>query len=340
MQPTRGWPCPCRRSHREKRVGRGDRARSERFCPLVGHSEVENVRGSGCQPEVEPGVGRELTGTLAPMPAQDIVTDSRSVTRWAGSHADLKAVNDSLSDCFEGMRRREQSEWEADNPAPEELRADASNVEKMTAEHLLLIREIRRMTRDDRFTGYCCFELANRPLEVMGSYEEALPSLNNDRINFIHMRHRYSRDDSWLNATVYFESQRAGILVEGTNPFWVESAADLLEERLRVRRPVWAPLVSRWGYWLSQLAFGGLVAAIVWRVTDRLGRTPPWWGLLGAVLISLLVMGNPKFLSWLLPNVDIYAPASRPTGTTHLGWVGGAIAVAVLGLVADTLLRG
>ena len=274
------------------------------------------------------------------MPAQHIATDSRSATRWAGTHADLKTVNDGLSDCFRDMRQREQSEWEAANPVPEELKADASKLDMINAEHLRLIREIRRLTMDDRFTGYCCFELADRPMEVTGNFEKLPPSLNDSDIGYIHMRRRYSRDDVWMNASVSFESRRVGILVEGTNPFWVESAADLLEERLRVRRPVWAPLVSRWGYWLSQLAFGGLVAAIVWRVTDRLGRTPPWWGLLGAVLISLLVMGNPKFLSWLLPNVDIYAPASRPTGTTHLGWVGGAIAVAVLGLVADTLLRG
>ena len=37
----------------------------------------------------------------------------------------------------------------------------------MTAEHLRMVREIRRLTKDDRFTGSCSLELANRPMEVM-----------------------------------------------------------------------------------------------------------------------------------------------------------------------------
>lgn len=274
------------------------------------------------------------------MPAQHIATDSRSATRWAGTHADLKTVNDGLSDCFTDMRQREQSEWEAANPVPEELKADASKLDMINAEHLRLIREIRRLTMDDRFTGYCCFELADRPMEVTGNFEKLPPSLNDSDIGYIHMRRRYSRDDVWMNASVSFESRRVGILVEGTNPFWVESAADLLEKILVVRRPKWAPLFSRWGYRLSQFAFVGLVAAIVWRVTYGLGLAPLWWSLVGAVFISFLAIGNPRLMNWLLPNVDIHLPASQPTGTTHLKWVGGAIAVSVLGVVLDILLRG
>src|SRR5665647_1915899 len=129
------------------------------------------------------------------------------------------------------------------------------------------------------------------------------------------MRRRYSRDDIWMNASVYFGRKRVGVLVEGTSPSWVESAANLLEKNLRVCRPHWAPLLSGWGYWLSQVAFGGLVAAIVWRVTDGLGRVLSWWGLVAAVFISLLTIGNPKFMTWLLPSVDIFTPASQVTGS-------------------------
>jgi len=180
----------------------------------------------------------------------------------AGTHADLKVV-DGMSNCFKDIRQREQSEWEAANPVREELQADATKLEKISAEHLRLMREIRRLTKNDRFTGYCCFELANRPIEVMDSFKEVLPSLSNGRIDRIQVRCRYSRDNIWMNASVCFGSKRVGVLVEGTNPSWVEAAANLLEKNLRVRRPHWAPLVSGWGYWLSQVAFGGLVAAIV-----------------------------------------------------------------------------
>jgi ABC-type transport system involved in Fe-S cluster assembly fused permease/ATPase subunit len=98
---------------------------------------------------------------------QRITTDSPSAARWAGTHADLKAVNNRLSDCFKDMRHQEQSEWAAANPLPQELSAGASKVEQMTAEHLRMVREIRRLTKDDRFTGSCSLELANRPMEVM-----------------------------------------------------------------------------------------------------------------------------------------------------------------------------
>lgn len=282
----------------------------------------------------------QRASTLTPMPAQHLITDSRSAAPWAGTHADLKVVDGILSDCFKEMRQREQSEWETANPVPEELKADATKMERITAEHLRLIREIRRITKDDRFTGYCCFELANRPMEVMGNFEEVLPSLDNGRLKYIHMKHRYFRDGIRMNASVHFESQRVEVLVEGTNSVWVQSAADLLEKNLGVRRPWWAPLLSGWGYRVSQFAFGALVAAIVWRVTDGLGGAPSWWGLVGAACVSFLAIGNPKFMSWLMPNVDIYAPASQPTGTAHLRWVGGIVAVAVLGVVFDILLRG
>jgi hypothetical protein len=239
------------------------------------------------------------------------------------------------------MRQQEQSEWEVANPAPEELKADASKLERMTAEHLRLIREIRRMTKDDRFTGYCCFELADRPMEVLDSFDELLPSLDNEHLKYVHMRHGYRRDNNWMNASVYFESQRVGILVEGTNPLWVASAADLLEKAVRVGRPKWGSLVSRWGYWLSQFVFACLVGAVFWRVTNGLGGVSSWWGLpVGAVLISFLAIGNPKFLDWLLPKVDIYPPVAAPTGSTHLKWVGTAVAAAVLGIAIDILLRG
>src|SRR5664280_458569 len=78
------------------------------------------------------------------------------------------------------MRQQEQSEWAAANPLPQELSAGASKVEQMTAEHLRMVREIRRLTKDDRFTGSCCLELANRPMEVMDDLEEVLPSVTND----------------------------------------------------------------------------------------------------------------------------------------------------------------
>jgi hypothetical protein len=273
------------------------------------------------------------------MPPQPITTDSRSAARWAGTHADLKAVNDSLSDCFKDMRQKEQSEWAVANPLPEELKADASKVEELTAEHLRIVREISRLTKDDRFTGSCCLELVNRPMEVMDDLENVLPSVNSDRIKYVHMRRKYLRDDVWMSASVDFESQRVGILVKGTDPWWVESTASRLEKKLRTRRPRWAPLASRWGFGLSQLAFGVLVAAIVWAVTDGLGMAPPWWALLGAVLMSFLATGNLLFLKWLLPKVDIYAPGSQPRGTTHLKWVDAAIAAAVVGLIFDMLLR-
>jgi len=274
------------------------------------------------------------------MPAQHVTTESRRAACWAGTHADLEAVSSTLSDCFKDARQRERSEWEAANPVPAELKADATSIEKITAEHLRLIREIRRMTKDDRFTGYCCLESADRPMEVMDNLEEMLPSLKGDQIKYVHMRRRYLRDDTWMKASVYFGRQRVGVLVEGTNPAWVQSSAELLEKNLRARRPKWALLASGWGYWVSQSAFGGLVAAVAWRVTDRLDGTSSWWGLVGAVFISLLAVGNPKFMEWLLPTVDIYAPASRPAGTAHLKWVGVMVVAAVLGVVVDILLRG
>jgi hypothetical protein len=45
-------------------------------------------------------------------------------------------------------------------------------------------------------------------------------------------------------------------------------------------------------------------------------------------------------MEWLLPTVDIYAPASRPAGTTHLKWVGVMVVAAVLGVVVDIMLKG
>ena len=181
---------------------------------------------------------------LTPTPAQHVTADSRSVAPWAGTHAGLKVLDGILSDCFKDIRQREQSESEAANPVREELKADATNLEKISAEHLRLMREIRRVTKNDRFTGYCCYQLANQPMEVAGNFEDILPALSNGRIDYIQMRRRYSRDDIWMNASVYFGRKRVGVLVEGTSPSWVESAANLLEKNLRVCRPHWAPLLS------------------------------------------------------------------------------------------------
>jgi len=330
----------CRCSFADKRVRWGDRAMLERSSVCLGSAdEDESTSSSGVRARWSQACGQPAS-TLTPMPPQRITTDSRSAARWAGTHADLKAVNNRLSDCFKDMRQQEQSEWAAANPLPQELSAGASKVEQMTAEHLRMVREIRRLTKDDRFTGSCCLELANRPMEVMDDLEEVLPSVTNDRIKYVHMRRKYLRDDIWMSASVDFESRRVGILVEGTDPRWVESTASQLEKSLRARRPRWAPLASHWGSCLSQLAFGFLVAAIFWRVTDGPGVAPPWWALAGAVLISFLATGNLTFLNWLLPNVDIYSPGSQPTGTTHLKWVDAAIAAAVLGVIFDILLRG
>jgi hypothetical protein len=292
-----------------------------------------------CPGQVEPGEWAAAKYADAHAP-QRITTNSRIAARWAGTHADLKAVNESLSDCFKDMRRQERSEWAAANPLPQDLSAGASKVEQMTVEHLLMVREIRRLTKNDRFTGSCCLEIANRPMEVMHDLEEVLPSVTNDRIKYVHLRRKYLRDDIWMSASVDSESQRVGIFVEGTDPRWVKTTANQLENSLRTRSPRWAPLASRWGFWLSQLAFGLLVAAIVWRVTDGPGVAPPWWALAGAVLISFLATGNLPFLNWLLPKVDIYSPGSQPTGTTHLKWADAAIAAAVMGVIFDILLRG
>jgi len=329
----------CRSSFAGKKVGWGDHAVLKRSWVAWALLTTTRAPVARCPGQVEPGEWAAAKYADAHAP-QRITTDSRSAARWAGTHADLKAVNKSLSDCFKDMRRQEQSEWAAANPLPQDLSAGASKVEQMTVEHLRMVREIRRLTKNDRFTGSCCLELANRPMEVMDDLEEVLPSVTNDRIKYVHLRRKYLRDDIWMSASVDFESQRVGIFVEGTDPRWVETTASRLENSLRTRRPRWAPLASRWGFWLSQLAFGLLVAAIVWRLTDDPGVAPPWWALAGAVLISFLATGNLPFLNWLLPKVDIYSPGSQPTGTTHLKWADAAIAAAVLGVIFDILLRG
>ena len=61
---------------------------------------------------------------------------------------------------------------------------------------------------------------------------------------------------------------------------------------------------------------------------------------MAAVFISLLTIGNPKFMTWLLPSVDIFTPASQVTGSADPKWVDVGIAAAVLGVVFDILLRG
>lgn len=278
------------------------------------------------------------------MAAQRIIIDSRSTAPWAGSHADLKAVNDTLSVCFLDMRQREQgeqSEWETANPElPAGSEADATAMEKISAEHRRLTHRIGLLKMSDRFTDHCTCELVNRPIRVTGSFEEISSSLNNERIKSLYMAQSYCRDDIRRNASVRFGSRSVEISVDGTDPLWVESTASALGNNLGRRRPRWAPLLSPWGHLLSQLALVSVVAAIIWRVSGGLGSAASWWGLIAAVCISFLAIGNPESMNWLLPRVDIYAAGSQPTGTTHLRWAGGAVAAAVLAVVVDILLRG
>ena len=274
------------------------------------------------------------------MAAQRIIVDSRSTVPWAGSHADLSLVNDTFSVCFQDLRERELSQWHAAHPEPEAPKPDATALEKIAGEHRRLSHRISRLTMDDRFTDFCSYQLANRPIKVMGSFEEISQSLNSERIKSLYMAQSYFRDETRRIVSARFGSRGVEVTVDGTDPLWVESTASAIERRLRRGQPRWAPLLRPWGRLLSQLAMVAVVAAVLWRVTAGLGGAVAWWGLIGAVCLSFLAMGNPESMNWLLPKVDIYAPGSQPAGTTHLKWVGGAVAAGLLAVLLDLLLRG
>jgi hypothetical protein len=274
------------------------------------------------------------------MAALRIIIDSRNTAPWAGSHADLKVVNDTLSVCFQDLREQEQSEWEAGNPEPEAPSQYATALEKLAAEHHRLKHTISRLTMDDRFTDFFSYELLNRPIRVMGSFQEISPSLNSERIKHLYMAQSYFRDDIRATVSARFGGRGVEVTVDGSDPLWVESSASAIAQNLRRGKPRWAPLLSPWGHLLFQLAFVSVVAAIIWRLMDGFGGAAPWWGLIAAVYLSSFAMGNPESMNWLLPRVDIYTPGSQPAGTAHLKWVGGAVAAGLLAVIIDILLRG
>jgi hypothetical protein len=308
--------------------------------PARARSEVETRKGHGCQPQVDGRRVAQLTTTLMLMPAQRITTDRRMVAPWAGTYADVRGTHDTLLECFKEIGNREWSEWEAANPEPEAVKPDASDLEKRAVEHSHTIREITRGSMEARFTDYCSFDFVSPAMKVTGSFEDVSSSMVDGRLKDIYMMHRYFRDESQMNATVVSGRSGVHIIVEGTSPFWVESTANLLERNLLARRPKWASLTTVWGYMLSAFVFGGLTAAIVLRVANGLHKDPAWWGLLGVGYIGFLTIGNPKAMNWMLPMVDIHTPGSQPIGATHLKWVGGACAAAILGVIFDILLRG
>lgn len=281
----------------------------------------------------------QLTTTLMPMPAKRITSDRRDVAPFAGTFADVKETHHTLLECFKDIRDRERSEWDALNPEPEKAKSDASEPERRALEHSHQIREIKRSTMENRFSEYCTLEFVNRTMKVTGSFEDVSPSLSEGRIKDIYMMQRYFRDGSELQATV-LSGRGMVVLVEGTSPLWVESTATVLEKNLLARRPKWAFLTTTWGYMLSASVFGGIVAAIVLRGANGLQKDPPWWGLLGALYLGSLAILNPKFMNWMFPMVDIHAAGTQPIGATHLKWVGGTVAAAILGVIFDILLRG
>jgi hypothetical protein len=130
------------------------------------------------------------------------------------------------------------------------------------------------------------------------------------------------------------------VTVDGTDPLWVESTASAIGQNLRQGQPRWAPLLTPWGNLLAQLVFVSVVGAVIWRATAGLGQAAHWWALIAALYLCVLATGNPQSMSWLLPKVDIHAAGSQPAGTTHLRWVGGALAAGLLAVVVDILLRG
>jgi hypothetical protein len=67
-----------------------------------------------------------------------------------------------------------------------------------------MVREIKTTDESDRFTGSCCLDLANRPMEVIDDLEEVLPSVTNDRIKYVHLRRKCLRDDIWVSESVDF----------------------------------------------------------------------------------------------------------------------------------------
>ena len=274
------------------------------------------------------------------MAAQRIIIDSRSTAPWAGSHADLQAVNDALSISFQDVRDQELSEWRAAHPEPEPARADASALEKILGQDRALSHRISRLRMDDRFSDFCSYELADRPIRVMGTFQEIEPSLGSEPVKCLHMAHSYIRDDIRRNVSAHFGSLGVEVTVDGTDPLWVESTASAIEQNLRRGQPWWSPLLTPWGNLLAQLFFVSVVAAIIWRATAELGQAAHWWALIAALFLCVLAVGNPQSMSWLLPKVDIHAAGSQSAGTTHVRWVGGALAAGLLAVVVDILLRG
>ena len=274
------------------------------------------------------------------MAAQRIIIDSRSTAPWAGSHADLQAVSDALSISFQDVRDQERSEWKAAHPEPEPPRADASALEKIIGQDRALSHRISRLRMDDRFSDFCSYELANRPIRVMGTFQEIAPSLGSEPVKYLHMAHSYIRDDIRRNVSAHFGSRGVEVTVDGTDPLWVESTASAIGQNLRQGQPRWAPLLTPWGNLLAQLVFVSVVGAVIWRATAGLGQASHGWALIAALYLCVLATGNPQSMSWLLPKVDIHAAGSQPAGTTHLKWVGGALAAGLLAVVVDILLRG
>jgi hypothetical protein len=274
------------------------------------------------------------------MAAQRIIIDSRSTAPWAGSHVDLKTVNDALSLCMQDVRDQERSEWAAAHPEPEPPRPDASALEKIIGQDRALSHRISRLTMDDRFSDFCTYELANRPIRVMGTFQEIAPSLGGEPVRYLHMAHSYLRDDIRRNVSAHFGSRGVEVTVDGSDPLWVEATASAIEQNVRRGRPRWAPLLTPWGRLLAQLVFVSVIAAIIWRATAELGQAAHWWALIAAVYLCVLGIGDPKSMSWVLPRVDIHAAGSQPAGTSRLRWVGGALAAGLLAVVVDILLRG
>jgi hypothetical protein len=278
-----------------------------------------------------------LTSSLTPMLAKALISERRRLAPWVGTYADLKKVDDALSECFRDQRRREQSEWVAGNPDLEKVKSDTSDLDRDNAEGVRSAREPGRNTRYANFAEQCWFEFFHQTRRMTGNFDEICSSLDGGRVKRVNMMHTYCRDDTQCIATVHFGLEHVLIIAEGSDRLWVDTTADLLERKLRARRPRWAPLISGWGYKLFQFAIAGLFAAIGFRIADGLHQDTEWWGWVG--FIVFIVMGNAKLRNWLLPGVDIHGPTCHATGITHLRWVGGAIAAATVTLLVDILLR-
>lgn len=272
------------------------------------------------------------------MLAEPLISERRSLVPWVGTYADLKDVDNALSECFRDQRRRERSEGEARGSDLENVKSVASDLGRDDSGNVSLAAEPGRNTLYSNFAEKCSVEFFDQARKVTGKLDEVYSAFDGGRVKRVNLMHTHCRDDIHCIATVHFGLDRVLIIVEGSNRLWVEATADLLERTLRTRRPRWAPLISAWGYWVIQLAIAGLVAAVGSRIADGLHQDTEWWGWVG--LIAFLVMGNAKLRNWLLPAVDIHGPASQATGITRVKWGGGAFAAATVALLVDILLRG